>query len=160
MNGPVSETATLAKLSGAMISSVTLTPNPVVQGSAIAFAVEVQNIATTTISSLKVQTTTYGPDGKVVGSGSGTISRLAARAKTTVRITYTLPQSSSPGLRTYSVSLYQGTTLLDQKTGGSFTVSPATISGSIASVSDSPHPIARGRSMTFTVTIKNNGNVA
>jgi hypothetical protein len=158
MNGPVSVTATLAKVSGAMISAVTLTPNPAVQGSAVVFAVDVQNIASTTMSSLKVQVTIYGPDGNLVGSGSGTISRLAARAKSTVKITYTLPQSASPGLWTYSVSLYQGTTLLDQKTSGSFTVNQAVIAGSIISVSDSPDPVDRGRTLSFKVAIKNTGN--
>lgn len=158
MNGPVSETATLAKVSGAMISAVTLTPNPAVQGSAVVFAVDVQNIASTTMSSHKVQVTIYGPDGNLVGSGSGTISRLAARAKSTVKITYTLPQSASAGLWTYSVSLYQGTTLLDQKTGGSFTVNQAVIAGSIISVSDSPDPVARSRTLSFKVAIKNTGN--
>jgi hypothetical protein len=40
------------------------------------------------------------------------------------------------------------------------TFSPAIISGSIVSVSDSPDPVARGQSVIFTVAIKNTGNAA
>jgi hypothetical protein len=159
MNGPVSETATFAMPNSAMISGVTLTPNSAAQGSALSFSVTVQNMGSKTLSSLSVRVTIYGPDGTVAGSGSGAISRLSARAKSAVQISYTLPQSASLGLWTYSVSLYQGTSLLDQRAGGSFTVNQAIIKGSLASVSDSPDPVSRGRTVSFKFAITNTGNV-
>jgi uncharacterized protein YfaS (alpha-2-macroglobulin family) len=159
MNGPVSETATFAMPNSAMISGVTLTPNSAAQGSALSFSVTVQNMGSKTLSSLSVRVTIYGPDGTVAGSGSGAISRLSARAKSTVQVSYTLSQSASLGLWTYSVSLYQGTSLLDQRAGGSFTVNQAIIKGSLASVSDSPDPISRGRTVSFKIAIMNTGNV-
>ena len=159
MNGPVSETATFAMPNSAMISGVTLTPNSAAQGSALSFSVTVQNMGSKTLSSLSVRVTIYGPDGTVAGSGSGAISRLSARAKSAVQVSYTLPQSASLGLWTYSVSLYQGTSLLDQRAGGSFTVNQAIIKGSLASVSDSPDPVSRGRTVSFKFAITNTGNV-
>jgi len=158
MNGPVTETATFAKRTGAIISAVTVTPNPVVQGSAALFKTSVQNLGTSTLSSLKVQLTIYGPDGKQTGSGSGNISKLAAGATSNVKITYAVSSSASPGAWTCRISLYSGSTILDQKTDGSFTVNTAIIAASIASVSDSPDPVATGRTVTFTVTFTNTGN--
>jgi uncharacterized protein YfaS (alpha-2-macroglobulin family) len=49
---------------------------------------------------------------------------------------------------------------LDRRAGGTFTVNQAIIAGSLVSVSDSPDPVARGRTVGFTVTIKNTGNIA
>jgi hypothetical protein len=160
MNGPIVETATLTKSSGAAISGVTFLPNPALQGSAMAFTITIQNLGKTSLSSLKVQVTVYGPDGRSAGSGTGSISKLAGGSKGTVGISYTVPASAPTGTWTFAVYLYQGTSLLDQRAGGTFTVNQAIIAGSIVSVSDSPDPVARGRTVGFTVTIKNTGNVA
>jgi hypothetical protein len=159
MNGPIIETATLTKPNGAAISGVTSVPNPVLQGSATVFTISIQNLGKSSLSSLKVQLTTYAPDGSAAGSGTGSISRLAGGSKGTVRITYTLPTSAPTGTWTYGVSLYQGTSLLDQRAGGSFTVNQAIITGSLVSVSDSPDPVSRGRTVSFKIAIMNTGNI-
>jgi uncharacterized membrane protein len=160
MNGPIVETATLTKPNGAAISGVTFLPNPALQGSAMAFTITIQNLGKTSLSSLKVQLAVYAPDGSSAGSGTGSISKLAGGSKGAVRISYTVPASAPTGTWTFVVSLYQGTSLLDQRTDGTFTVNQAIIAGSIVSVSDSPDPVARGRTVGFTVTVKNTGNIA
>jgi hypothetical protein len=160
MNGPIVETATFTKLNGAAISGVTLLPNPALQGSAMAFTIGIQNLGKTTLSSLKVQLTIYAPDGSSAGSGTGSISKLTGGSKGTVGIAYTVPASAPNGTWTYRVSLYQGTSLLDQKAGGTFTVNQAIVAGVIVSVSDSPDPVAHGHAIGFTVVVKNTGNVA
>jgi len=156
MNGPVGE---MASLSGAMISSVTVVPDPVIQGFKAVFNVEVVNLGTTKLSSLKVQLALNGPDGSMASPKSKSISKLLAGAEKTIQITYKVPASATPGVWTYSVYLYRGSVLLHQKTDGSFTVDPAVVAGSILSVSDSPDPVARRKTATFTVTVKNTGNI-
>jgi hypothetical protein len=156
MNGPVGE---MASLSGAMISEVTVVPDPVIQGFKAVFNVGVVNLGTTKLSSLKVQLAINGPDGSLASPKSKSISKLLAGAEKTIQITYKIPASAPPGIWTYSVYLYRGSVLLHQKTDGSFTVDPAITAGSIVSISDSPDPVARRKTVTFAVTIKNTGNI-
>lgn len=159
MNGPIIETVTFTKSNGAAITGVTSAPNPVLQGSAAVFTVSIKNLGRSSLSSLKVQLTLYAPDGSVAGSGTGSMSKLGGGASGTVRITYTLPSSAPTGTWTYSVSLFQSSSLQDQRTGGSFTVNQVVIAGSLVSVSDSPDPVARGRTMSFKIAIMNSGNI-
>jgi len=160
MDGPVTETASLAKPSGAVISGVALAPTSPIQGSKLTFTVKVLNAGATRLSSLTVQVKISGPDGSLVGSASGGISRLYVGAETSVPITYTLPSSATVGAWTYGVYLSRSGTLLDQRTDGSFTVSPIVIAGSVVSVSDTPDPVARRKTVSFSVTINNTGNIA
>jgi hypothetical protein len=160
MNGPINETATLTKPTVAAISGVAIAPNPVLQGSAVSFTISVRNLGKTALSSLKVQVTSYAPDGSVAGSSLGTIGKVAGGAVGTVKIPYTLPQSAPVGPWGCRVSVYSGDSLLDQKADGSFTVNQAIISGSIISVSRSANRVARGGAIGFKVTIKNTGNIA
>jgi hypothetical protein len=75
-------------------------------------------------------------------------------------ISYTLSTSAAVGLWTYGVNIYYGTTLVSgtHATGGTFTVATPAYTGSILSVSG-PGSVARGGTATFTVTVKNTGNV-
>jgi uncharacterized protein YfaS (alpha-2-macroglobulin family) len=159
MNGPIIETVTFTKSNGAAITGVTSAPNPVLQGSAAVFTISIKNLGRSSLSSLKVQLTLYAPDGSVAGSGTGSISKLGGGASGTVRITYTVPSSAQTGTWTYSVSLFQSSSLQDQRTGGSFTVNQVVIAGSLVSVSDSPDPVARGRTVSFKIAIMNSGNI-
>jgi uncharacterized membrane protein len=124
------------------------------------FMISIQNLGKTTLSSLKVQLTIYAPDGSSAGSGTGSISKLAGGSKGSVGIPYTVPASAPNGTWAYGVSLYQGTSLLDQRAGGTFTVNQAIVTGTIVSASDSPNPVAHGHTIGFTVVVKNTGNVA
>jgi hypothetical protein len=159
MNAPVREVASLANQNGVMISGVSVVPDPVIQGFKVVFNLRVVNLGTSKVSSLKVQLAINRPDGSLAWSKSASISSLYAGAQKTIRVTYTVPASAPAGVWTYSVYLYQGKVLLDQKTDGSFTVDPRVIAGSIVSVSDSPDPVARGKTVTFAVTVKNTGNI-
>jgi len=156
MNSPVREAASL---SSTMISGVSVVPDPVIQGSKVVFNVGVVNLGSSKVSSLKVQLGINGPDGSLAWSKSASISKLSGGAQKTIQVAYKVPLSAPPGVWTYSVYLYRSSVLLDQKTDGSFTVDPAIIAGTVVSVSDSPDPVARRETATFTVTVKNTGNI-
>lgn len=136
-----------------------MVPDPVIQGSKVVFKIGVVNLGTSKVSSLKVQLAVNWPDGSLAWFKSASISTLSAGAQKTIQVAYTVPVSAPVGVWTYSVYLYRSGVLLDQKTDGSFTVDPRIIAGSIVSVSDSPDPVARRKTVTFAVTIKNTGNV-
>jgi C1A family cysteine protease len=160
MNGPITETATSVKLNRAVISSVNVSPASVLPGSSLTFTTKVRNIGTSKLSYLTVQLKLYTPDGSLAWSGSQSIRQLKPRTESSVKITYTLPPSAPAGPWTYSTYLYDGNILPDQGAGGSFTVRAAVITGSITSISDRPDPVARRKTVVFSVTIKNTGNIA
>jgi len=97
------------------------------------------------------------PDGRVGSSPSKTITRFLAGSTRTIQITYNLPKSAAAGDWTYGVYVYRSSTLLDSETDGGFKVRVP--SGVIVSLADSPDPVAPGGTATFTVKIKNTGNL-
>jgi len=156
MSAPVRQ---VASLSSTIISGVSVVPDPVIQGFKVVFSIGVANLGTSKVSSLKVQLAVNQPDGSLAWSKSASIGTLYAGAQKTIRVTYTVPVLAPAGNWTYSVYLYRGSVLLHQKTDGGFTVDPRVIAGSIVSASDSPDPVARGKTVTFAVTVKNTGNI-
>jgi archaellum component FlaG (FlaF/FlaG flagellin family) len=146
-------------------SAVSLSPDPgnVGQGSTLIFTVTVQNTGPSSIPSAKVLVKIYRPDGQLASSPYKSFSAFTAGSERTVQVTYTLSSSALAGEWTYDVLLYRvspsPTTVLDQRVGRHFTVLPAVRAGQIVSVADAPDPVLRGTTATFTVTIKNTGNI-
>jgi hypothetical protein len=140
--------------------SPTVAPNPVGQGSRIIFTVTVHNVGSSDMSSVTVQWKGYGPGGSPPGLTLATaaIHRFASGTVTSVQISDTISSSAAVGTWTYGVYIYYGTTLLDQRTGLTFTVGTPVYTGSILSVSG-PGSVARGGEATFTVTVENTGNM-
>jgi len=137
--------------------SVAPDPSGVDQGSKMTFTVTVQNTGANDMSSARVQLKILKPDGRVGSSPSKTITRFLAGSTRTIQITYNLPKSAATGDWTYGVYVYRSSTLLDSETDGGFKVRVP--SGVIVSLADSPDPVAPGGTATFTVKIKNTGNL-
>jgi hypothetical protein len=144
---------------GAEIVSLGVVPDPsgVDQGSKMTFAVTVLNTGSKDMSSARVQLRILKPGGRVGSSPSKTITRFLAGSTRTIQITYNLPKSAAAGDWTYGVYVYRSSTLLDSETDGGFKVRVP--SGVIVSVADSPDPVTHGTTASFTVTIKNTGNL-
>jgi len=145
--------------SEAKITHVVVVPDSsgVDQGSKMTFTINVQNTGANDMSSTRVQLKIYKPGGRVASSPSKTITRFIAGSTRTIQITYNLPKSAATGDWTYGVYVYRSSTLLDSETDGGFKVRVP--SGIIVSVADSPDPVLHGGTATFTVTIKNTGNL-
>lgn len=145
----------------ASITGIVVVPDPgnVGQGSKMTFTVTVHSTGTKDISTAKVQLKIFKPGGGVAASPFASLTNFKAGTDRTVQITYMLPKSAPTGGWTYDVYVYRGTTILDQLTRQSFTVQASIISGQIISVSDSPDPVTRRGTATFTITIKNTGNI-
>jgi hypothetical protein len=144
---------------GAEIVSLGVVPDPsgVDQGTKMTFTITVLNTGSNDMSSARVQLKILKPGGRVASSPSKTITRFIAGSTRTIQITYNLPKSAPAGDWTYGVYVYRSSTLLDEKTDGGFKVRVP--SGIIVSVADSPDPVAPGGTATFTVKIKNTGNL-
>jgi hypothetical protein len=145
--------------SGAEIVSLGVVPDSsgVDQGSKMTFTINVQNTGANDMSSTRVQLKILKPGGRAASSPSKTITRFIAGSTRTVQITYNLPKSAATGDWTYGVYVYRSSTLLDSETDGGFKVRVP--SGVIVSVADSPDPVVHGGTATFTVKIKNTGNL-
>jgi len=145
------------------VTAITVVPDPsnVGQGSKMIFTVSVRNSGTKDMSTAKIQLNIYRPDKSLAASPNVSISNFLAGTERIVQVTYTLPSSGPLGAWTYDVSVYRvnynTATLLSQLTGEAFTVQPPDVKGLLVSVIDSPDPVGRGKTATFTVRIKNIG---
>jgi len=159
MNSPITETAIFARPYDARITGATVVPDPAVTGSTVAFKISVQNIGTNNMATASVQLKIYKPDGTLFASKSNSITNFVPGTTRTLQMSWTVPSSGPAGAWTYNVYVYYATTLLDQKIGQGFTVQAPIITGDIVSVTDSPDPALHSTTATFTVKIKNTGNI-
>jgi uncharacterized repeat protein (TIGR02543 family) len=147
----------------AAIIGAVANPDPSVQGSSVTFTVTVENTGTNNMNA-QVKVNVYRPNG--VGgwvwaaSPVVVITSFLVGSQRIVQVSYTTALTAPTDTWTYSVEVYYGTTLLDSLTGQTFKVDARLITGTIVSVTAPTSPVSRGTRATFTVTVKNTGNVA
>jgi archaellum component FlaG (FlaF/FlaG flagellin family) len=166
MNGPITETVNFVSpktgFAACIVGPIQVTPNPVGQGSKVTFTITVQNTGPNNMASWSatVLVRIYGPGGlpaswipavsPIVGFTSGAIVQ--------VPVSHTISTSAPVGTWTYNVYVYYGTTLLNQMTGGTFTVQSSGPTGKITSITERPNPVARRGTAAFTVIVQNTGS--
>ena len=148
----------LAPLYAAEITSAKASPDPALPGSRMTFAITVRNTGRLDMYFSRVILEIYTPDTMLLVTLSTFITIFVHGTQRSVGIIYLLPSTAPAGVWTYNVYVYHGITLLDKEPDRTFTVQGPTITGEIVSVTHAPEPVARGRTVTFAVKIKNTGS--
>jgi hypothetical protein len=147
-------TGTMAEIETPII----VDPGSSAQGSSVTFTVTVRNTGTNNMASVQVKLSILKPDGSFAASLVGVISNFVAGSEKTVQVSYTTALTAPIGTWHYNVEVYYGTTRLSSLADWTFGVVPRILTGTIALVAP-PASVSRGSTATFTVKVKNTGNV-
>lgn len=149
----------LAQITAADITSVSVSPDPVVAGSSITVSYTVNNTGnyarSFSIGGEILQGSTVKAD-----LGCKTTSTISPGSSSSSSFTYTVPSGWSGGTYTARCVAWSGscgTGWLDSR-DDNFTVEARVTAADVISVSVSPDPVVAGNAITINYTVKNTGN--
>jgi hypothetical protein len=124
MNGPVTETATLASapiVTGSVVS-VLDSPDPVARRRTVNFSITIKNTGNIVWSSATITIKIYKPDGSLVATPAVTVKSIQPGSQYTYRISWRVPYNAPRGIWHYEVYVNYAGILIDSNTDPANTI--------------------------------------